>query len=91
MRVIATKMGFYKGSRVRVDQEFDVPEGMTGKWFSPVTVSSNTDQPKTESVTKPARKPGTKPKDFAPTTLSEIANLDSDAQIPKGASNGDRV
>ena len=36
MRVIATKMGFYGGNRIRVGQEFNVPEGFTGKWFVPV-------------------------------------------------------
>lgn len=31
--VIATAMGFYKGSRIRAGQSFTVADDVTGKWF----------------------------------------------------------
>jgi hypothetical protein len=35
MKVIATKNGFFGGNRIHVGQEFDVKEGVKGKWFTP--------------------------------------------------------
>ena len=36
MQVIATKVGFFGGSRRRVGDEFEVPEGTKASWFIPV-------------------------------------------------------
>ena len=74
MRVIATKMGFYGGSRVHVGQVFDVPDGVTGKWFAPEESDVQPDEPKPTKI-KP-----TKPKANDPHTFSEIARRDEDTQ-----------
>lgn len=36
MKVIALKDGFFDGSRQRAGDEFDVPQGTKGSWFTPV-------------------------------------------------------
>jgi hypothetical protein len=36
MRVVATQLGFFNGTRVRAGTEFEVPEGTKGSWFAPV-------------------------------------------------------
>ena len=33
MKVKAIQPAFFNGSRVRVGQELDVPQGMKGSWF----------------------------------------------------------
>lgn len=78
MRVIATKIGFYGGARVREGQVFNVPEGTTGKWFRPFVETAKPAESKKSEPKKGKDKSG-------PTTFSEIAKQDSDAQIPKGA------
>jgi len=35
VKVKATSIGVYGGSRVRPGQVFEVPEGFTGSWFEP--------------------------------------------------------
>lgn len=42
MRVIATAVGFYGGSRRRVGAQFDVKDGESASWFSPVAQSEST-------------------------------------------------
>lgn len=59
MKVRATAVGFHGGSRRRVGEVFDVPEGVTGSWFEPAS--------------KPAK--ASKKADPEPTTLSEGAKL----------------
>lgn len=78
MRVIATKLGFYAGNRIRVGQVFDVPEGTTGKWFQPFAGTEKPVEPKKSEPKKGKDKNG-------PTTFSEIAKQDGDAQAPKSA------
>lgn len=54
MKVIALKEGFFAGSRVRVGQVIDVPQGTKGTWFTP----ASTDESKTPAKpAKPAGKP----------------------------------
>lgn len=77
MRVIAKQVGFYNGSRVRVGQVFEVPEGTKGKWFEPVPVAE-VEAPK---VDKPKRKA----KGDEPATLGELAKIEHEALTPKGA------
>jgi hypothetical protein len=62
MQVRATSMGFFGGSRRRVGEVFDVPEGTRASWFVPVGVASAapTDPAKT------ARRP-------RPVALSQVA------------------
>lgn len=38
MLVVATEMGFFGGKRIKQGQFFNVPAGVTGKWFTPVEV-----------------------------------------------------
>lgn len=35
MKVVAIKVAFFKGRRVRVGEELDIPTGMKGSWFVP--------------------------------------------------------
>lgn len=74
MRVIANKPGFYKAFRIRVGQEFDVPEGTTGKWFSPAPAGSETKK------AEAAKGKPHKGKSGAPETFSELSKQDGDAQ-----------
>lgn len=77
MQVIATKVGFYRGSRIREGQEFDVPEGTKGKWFKPV-----------EEVAEVKKaKPAKGKADKAPETLSELAKMDAKALAPEGGND----
>lgn len=73
MKVKAIKPGFY-GSRRRVGDVFDVKDGARGSWFEPAEAAE---------AAKP--KPKAKAKGGEPTTFSEIARTDSEAQAPKGA------
>lgn len=77
MRVKATKVGFYDGSRRRVGDVFEVPDGIKGKWFEPMPV---TEAPKVEKS-----KPKPKGKGEEPSTLSELTRLDAEAMSAKGA------
>jgi hypothetical protein len=36
VKVVATKLAFYNGFRVRPGAELEVPEGLKGSWFAPV-------------------------------------------------------
>lgn len=74
MRVKAIKVGFYGGSRRRVGEVFEVADGAKGSWFEPV--------PAAES---PKAKPKAKAKGEEVATLSELARVDGEAQVPKGA------
>jgi hypothetical protein len=74
MRVVATAVGFYKGSRKRPGQEFDVPEGTKGKWFV-----KGEDAPKKSAVD-----PKAKGKKGGPGTFSEIARGDAKT-VPPGS------
>ena len=78
MRVIASKVGFFGGNRIRVGQVFDVPEGTTGKWFQPYVETAKVAESKKSEPKKGKDKNG-------PTTFSEIAKQDGDAQAPKSA------
>lgn len=35
MKIVATKPAFYNGRRVRVGDELEIPQGVTGSWFVP--------------------------------------------------------
>jgi hypothetical protein len=37
VKIVAIKPAFYNGRRVRVGQEFEIPSGLKGSWFAPVT------------------------------------------------------
>ena len=74
MKVRAMKQGFYGGARRRVGDVFEAEDGAKASWFEPV---------KAAEAAKP--KPKAKAKGGEPTTFSEIARTDSEAQAPKGA------
>lgn len=71
MRVIATKLGFYRGSRVREGQVFEVPDGLKGKWFKPY-VAADSDL----SAAKPKRKAKGEPETFGEIARQDAATLD---------------
>lgn len=74
MKVRAIKQGFYGGARRRVGDVFDAEGGAKASWFEPVEAAESA-KPKTKA----------KAKGGEPTTFSEIAHADSEAQAPKGA------
>lgn len=78
MRVIATKDGFFKSSRVRAGQVFEVPEGTKGKWFVAAPAAPAAPAEAGKAKTKKGKAEG-------PSTFSEIAKQDGAAQIPKGS------
>lgn len=73
MKVRAIKQGFY-GSLRRVGDVFEAEDGAKASWFEPAEAAE---------AAKP--KPKAKAKGGEPTTFSEIARTDSEAQAPKGA------
>lgn len=73
MKVIATSMGFYKGSRVPQGQVFEYEGKKPAKWMRPVE----------GDVADLKAKKQAKPK--GPETLLDIAKADSEAQEVKGA------
>lgn len=73
MKVIALEPGFFDGAPRERGTVFEVPDGRTARWYAPVD----------EAVAKPKTK--AKAKGGEPTTFSEIARTDSEAQAPKGA------
>ena len=75
MKVRAIKQGFYGGARRRVGDVFEAEDGAKASWFEPAEAA--------EAAAKP--KPKKKAKSGEPTTFSEIARTDSEAQAPKGA------
>lgn len=68
------KQGFYGGARRRVGDVFEAEDGAKASWFEPAEAAE---------AAKP--KPKAKAKGGEPTTFSEIARTDSEAQAPKGA------
>ena len=74
MKVRAMKQGFYGGARRRVGDVFEAEDGAKASWFEPEEAAE---------AAKP--KPKAKAKGGEPTTFSEIARTDSEAQAPKGA------
>lgn len=74
MKVRAIKQGFYGGARRRVGDVFEAEDEAKASWFEPVEAAE---------AAKP--KPKAKAKGGEPTTFSEIARTDSEAQAPKGA------
>ncbi len=73
MKVRAMKQGFYGGARRRVGDVFEAEDGAKASWFEPAEAAE---------AAKP--KPRAKAKG-EPTTFSEIARTDSEAQAHKGA------
>ena len=61
MKIRVTQIAFFDGSRCRVGQVLDVPEGTQGSWFEVVEGEP--------SATKPAKSRKEKPE---PVALSEI-------------------
>lgn len=60
MKVVATKVAFFNGARVRVGAEMDIPDGTKGSWFV--------------AVDSPAAKAAqAKPAKAEPKALSEVA------------------
>jgi hypothetical protein len=66
MKVIATKMGFYKGHRIREGREFSLqdPKHLNTKWMEP-----------SEKAAPAEKKAKAAP---APTALSEMQNIKSE-------------
>lgn len=73
MKVIATRMGFYKGNRIPQDQVFEYEGKKLAKWMRPV--DGEVADPKADKKAKPK----------GPETLLDIAKADSKAQEVKGA------
>lgn len=73
MRVVATEVGFYDGARRKVGAIFEVPEGVTAKWFEPVESSAKVVAPKSKAPK------GAKANE--PQTFSEISKKDG-AEMP---------
>ncbi|MDQ5904137.1 MAG: hypothetical protein QG672_1730 [Pseudomonadota bacterium] len=73
MKVIALERGFFDGASRERGDSFEVPDGRKASWYAPAE----------EGAAKP--KPKAKAKGGEPTTFSEIARTDSEAQAPKGA------
>ena len=52
MKVVATSLAFYKGSRVRPGAELEVPDTLKGSWFAkldaPEAKAAKAPKPKTE-------------------------------------------
>ena len=61
MKVVAIKVAFYNGRRVRVGDELEIPQGVKGSWFAP-----------TGSIEAKATK--VKPEKAEPKALSEIGS-----------------
>lgn len=80
MRVKATKVGFYGGSRRRIGDVFEVEDGAKGSWFEPVQSASEA-----PVVPKAKRGERAKARDNDPATLSEITRNEGQDQTPKGA------
>lgn len=58
-KAVALSMGFYKGKRIREGQEFEVPAGTKGKWF---TVEGAAPEKTKKAEKAPAKaEPETKP------------------------------
>lgn len=74
MKVRAMKQGFYGGARRRVGDVFKAEDGAKASWFEPAEAAE---------AAKP--KPKAKAKGGEPTTFSEIARTDSEAQAHEGA------
>ena len=74
MKVRAIKQGFYGGARRRVGDVFEAEDEAKASWVEPVEAAE---------AAKP--KPKAKATGGAPTTFSENARTDSEAQTPKGA------
>ena len=64
MKIVAIKPAFYNGRRVRVGQEFDIPQGSKGSWFAPVASDE-------------AKKATAKPSKDVPKALSELGNAEA--------------
>lgn len=61
MKVVATKLAFHNGVRVRPGTELEVPAGLKGSWFTAV----NSPEAKVLKAPKPVKS--------EPKTLSEMA------------------
>jgi len=77
MKVIALQAGFYGNSRVRIGQEFEVPEGTKGRWFEPVEHNK---------APKGAKAEDKAPKGAKAQTLSEMANTKTQSMAQAMAS-----
>ena len=84
MRVTATKTGFYKGTRYREGQVFEVREGVTSSWFEPMAVV-DAEVEVGEVAGKKKGGKGAKATDAGPSTFSEQAKLDSATIAPSDA------
>lgn len=71
MRVIALSDGFINGARIRAGAVFEVPDGVTGKWFIPADSekSARPKKPKPEKVIE---------------TFSEMSQRDGSLMSPTG-------
>ncbi len=65
MKIVAIKVAFYNGRRVRVGDELEIPQGSKGSWFAPAAST----EAKAAKV-KPSAKP-------EPKALSELGRGDA--------------
>lgn len=83
MKVKATKAGYFSGTRRKLGEEFEVPDGASAKWFEPV---GDVVEKSTKVVpSTPARKTAKQVQVNEPRTFSEITKKDGEDQKPKGA------
>lgn len=73
MRVVATDTGFFDGVRRKAGTVFEVPEGVSAKWFEPVESAAKVVAPKSKAPK------GAKANE--PQTFSEISKKDG-AEMP---------
>lgn len=80
MKVQAITDGFYGGARQRAGAVFDVKDGMTAKWFTPIEVSEPA----------PAAKAGKAPKQKKQEAVA-LSQLPADQQPASDAAASDNV
>jgi 16S rRNA U1498 N3-methylase RsmE len=64
VKIVAIKVAFYNGRRVRVGDELDIPQGTKGSWFAPV-------------ASVEASKAKAKPEKQEPKALSELGHAEA--------------
>lgn len=73
MKVRATQLGFYGGSRRRPGDVFDVKENELGRWMEPVETGAVADEPE-----KPAKVSRAKRSAPAPEPVEAVSTGDQD-------------
>lgn len=89
MKVIALKEGFFDGTRIRAGDEFDVPQGTKGSWFTPVKEPKAADARDVKAEAKAKAEADTKAK--ADAEAKAKADAEAKAAGAKGKNPDDLV